>query len=132
MDISNSVTSFDAQMERIRLITGTRTQLELADLLGVKQSSISDAKRRGRIPPGWLVMLMRYKHANPDWILTGSGPVFVSFPPTEMHYETGDMVAERKSDKEALRRLPPRMLTEELLRRIAISQNEMCCTTTEK
>ncbi len=132
MDISNSVTSFDAQMERIRLITGTRTQLELAALLGVKQSSISDAKRRGRIPSGWLVMLMRYKHANPDWILTGSGPVFVSFPPTEMHYETGDMVAERKSDKEALQRLPPRMLTEELLRRIAISQNEMCCTTTEK
>ncbi len=129
MEISNSVSCFDEQMERIKLITGKRTQLELADLLGVKQSSISDAKRRGKIPSGWLVMLMRYKHANPDWV---SGPVFVSFPPVEPHYETGDAAAERKADEEALRRLSPRMLAEELLRRIAISQNEAYCSKTDK
>ena len=132
MEISNSVSCFDEQMERIKLITGKRTQLELADLLGVKQSSVSDAKRRGKIPSGWLVMLMRYKHANPDWVLTGSGPVFVSFPPVEPHYETGDAAAERKADEEALRRLSPRMLTEELLRRIAISQYEADCSKAEK
>lgn len=132
MDMSNPATNFDAQMERIRLITGKRTQLELAELLGVKQSSVSDAKRRGRIPSGWLVMLMRYKQANPDWILTGSGPVFVSFPPVEPHYETVDAAAERRADDEALRRLPPRMLAEELLRRIAISQNEAYCAKAEK
>ena len=36
-----------------------RTQAELAEFLGIKQSSISDAKRRKTIPP--------------DWILTGQG-----------------------------------------------------------
>lgn len=41
-------------MERIRFITGTETQAELADLLGVRQSFISDAKRRGKIPSSWL------------------------------------------------------------------------------
>ncbi len=119
---------FDAQMERIKLITGKNTQVELADLLGVKQCSVSDAKRRGKIPAGWLVILMRYKHANPEWILTGKGPMFVYFPPTEPRYETGDEAAERKANEEALRRLSSRMLADELVRRIAVSQAEAYCS----
>ena len=50
-----NASAFDKQMERIKLITGKRTQTELADLLGIRQSSVSDAKRRGKIPSGWLV-----------------------------------------------------------------------------
>ena len=115
-------------MERIKLITGKRTQVELADLLGVKQSSISDAKRRGKIPSSWLVILMRYKHANPEWILTGNGSTFVSAPPAEPRYETGDEAAERRADEEALRRLPSRMLADELVRRIAVSQDKSYCS----
>ena len=45
-------------------ITGCRTQTHLADLLGSRQSSISD----------WLVKLLRLKGINPEWILTGLGP----------------------------------------------------------
>ena len=51
-----------------------RTQTELADLFGIKQSSISDAKKRQAIPAEWLVKLLRLKGINPEWILTGLGP----------------------------------------------------------
>lgn len=64
---------FDAALERIREITGKRTQVELAAVLNIRQSSISDAKRRRSIPAEWLVRLLRQYGTNPDWILTGLG-----------------------------------------------------------
>ena len=36
-----------------------RTQAELAEFLGIKQSSISDAKKRKTIPPDWLLTALR-------------------------------------------------------------------------
>lgn len=80
--------NFDTQMERIKLITGKRTQIELADFFGIRQSSISDAKRRGKIPSGWLVILMRVKNVHPEWILTRTGPCFMVQPIEDGHYET--------------------------------------------
>lgn len=47
---TSRATSFDAQMERIHRATGTRTQVELAEFLGIRQSAVSDARRRGKIP----------------------------------------------------------------------------------
>ncbi len=73
-----SKNSFDEQMDRIRQITGTRTQLELANLLGIRQSSVSDAKRRGMIPVKWLDTLRRLKNVNPDWILYGVGAQYLA------------------------------------------------------
>ena len=119
---------FDAQMERIKLITGKRTQVELADFFGIQQSSISDAKRRGKIPSSWLVVLMQAKNVFPEWVLTGKGPCYVTLPTPPGCYETGDAAAERKADEEALRRLPSRMLADELVRRIAVSQEEAFCS----
>lgn len=46
----NSVNIFDSQIERIKLATGKRMQVELANFFGIRQSSVSDAKRRGKIP----------------------------------------------------------------------------------
>lgn len=127
MNLVNSAVSFNEQMERIKLITGKRTQVELADLLGVRQSSVSDAKRRGRIPSGWLVTLMRYKHANPEWILTGNGPTFISFSPVDLQSEAEGEAEECRADTLALRRLPSRMLADELVRRIVVSQERKFC-----
>ena len=124
MDVKeNTRRVFEEQMKRIKFITGKHTQVDLAALLGVKQSSISDAKKRGNIPPSWLVILMRCKHANPEWILTGNGPAFFSIPPGEPCYETGDEAAERQIAEEALRHVPSRMLADELVRRIALSRD---------
>ncbi len=128
MNPANAHARFNEQMERIKFITGKRTQIELADLLGIKRSSVADAKRRGKIPSSWLVILMRVKNVHPEWILTGKGPYSLSKQPEVGHYETGDEAAVRRADEEALRRLPSRMLADELVRRIAVSQDKMYCS----
>ena len=53
------------------------TQVELAAFLGIRQSSISDAKRRNAIPAEWLIKLLRLKGIHPEWILTGLGPKYL-------------------------------------------------------
>ncbi len=60
-------------LKRFFEAAGYRTQVELAEFLGIKQSSVSDAKERGSIPSDWLLTLWRKKGVNPDWILTGQG-----------------------------------------------------------
>jgi hypothetical protein len=64
-------------LSRVFEATGTRTQVELADFLDIRQSSISDAKRRGSIPDNWLVTILRKANVNPEWILTGQGGRFM-------------------------------------------------------
>lgn len=61
-------------LDRVYEAAGCRTQTELAKFLGMRQSSISDAKKRGKIPSDWLLTLWRKTGINPDWILTGHGP----------------------------------------------------------
>ena len=62
-----------ARLQRVFEAAACRTQIELATFLGVRQSSISDAKRRGSIPPEWLVTLLLKQWINPAWVLTGKG-----------------------------------------------------------
>ena len=63
----------EARLARVFEAVGCRTQVELASFLDIRQSSISDAKRRGRIPSDWLVKLL-HRSIHPAWILTGEGP----------------------------------------------------------
>jgi hypothetical protein len=67
--------SFEDAYARIQAATRTRTQTEIANLLGIKQSSISDAKKKNTIPDGWLVSLYRSMGLEPDWVLYGQEPV---------------------------------------------------------
>lgn len=60
-------------MARIFEATGCRSQKELGQLLGVRQSAISCAGTRRSIPDRWLLWLVREKGVNPEWILTGQG-----------------------------------------------------------
>lgn len=60
---------FGQCMERIKMATGEKTQVGIAKILGIRQSSISDAKKRGAIPTSWLIGLYTYRKINPDWIL---------------------------------------------------------------
>ncbi|MGE4552784.1 MAG: helix-turn-helix domain-containing protein [Desulfovibrionaceae bacterium] len=62
---------FAAALLRIHQILGTHTQAQLADKLGIRQSSISDAKRRSSIPPAWLLFLATEYGAHPEWIVRG-------------------------------------------------------------
>jgi hypothetical protein len=64
--------------ERIKIATGLQTQVELAELLGIRQSSISDVcRRRCKIPDSWLITIWRKTKINPDWIETGQGKKFL-------------------------------------------------------
>jgi len=66
--------AFDEALDRIKRATGARTQVDLAAILGIRQSSISDAKRRQSIPADWLLKLYRSHGLNPDWITSGEAP----------------------------------------------------------
>ncbi len=67
--------TFEDAYARIQAATKTRTQTEIATVLGIKQSSISDAKKKNTIPDGWLVTLYRTYGLEPDWILYGQPPL---------------------------------------------------------
>jgi len=66
---------FEDVYARIQAATRTRTQTEIAEILGIKQSSISDAKKKNTIPAGWLVTLNLQLGLEPLWILTGQEPM---------------------------------------------------------
>lgn len=89
-------------MRRIHTITGTRTQSELAELLEIRQSSVADAKRRNSIPSDWLMTLFRKLGANPDWLETGTGPMYLR---TDKGYgvfeDVATVVTEHMADPQA-------------------------------
>lgn len=71
------MSNFDEIIERIKLATRTRTQIELAAVLDIRQSSISDAKRRNSIPSDWCMKLFERFGLSPDWIKKGAGPMYL-------------------------------------------------------
>lgn len=68
-------TTFEAQYKRVFDAAECRTQTQLADILEIRQSSISDSKKRKSIPSDWLVKLLERKRVNPEWVRTGVGPM---------------------------------------------------------
>jgi phage repressor protein C with HTH and peptisase S24 domain len=73
----NMTADFNKILERIKQATGARTQVELATVLDIRQSSISDAKRRNSIPSDWYIKLFRKYGLNPDWLAEGKGPHYL-------------------------------------------------------
>lgn len=69
--------NFDEVFERIKFATKTRTQVELAEVLDIRQSSISDAKRRNSVPSDWYMKLFEQFGLNPDWLKKGNGPMYL-------------------------------------------------------
>ena len=112
-----------ARLARVFEAAGCRTQLELAAILDIRQSSISDAKRRGAIPSDWLVKILQLRGVNPDWIMDGIGPKFLapSDKPTDTNYPYESFPPVRACDAEIVRKVlrcfPARDLESELCRR---------------
>ena len=76
---------FDAAYVRICEVCGVKTQTELSAYLGIRQSSISDARRRVALPAAWLLTLLAREGVNPAWLLTGEGSKYLvpsSLPPS--------------------------------------------------
>ena len=76
---------------RIQLATNTKTQNDLAAILEVRQSSISDAKRRHAIPPGWFLTLFEKFGLSQDWLRYGIGPMYLR---TEQGYVPQELPTE--------------------------------------
>ena len=57
---------FDQFMEQVKELFGEVTQQDLAELLGVKQPTVSAAKQRGRVPLSWIIRLRRLL-GNEQW-----------------------------------------------------------------
>lgn len=64
---------YEETMARIKIVSRTQTQTELAKLLEVSQSSVAEAKRRQSIPADWYLKLFEKLGVNPDWLKKGNG-----------------------------------------------------------
>lgn len=113
----------DTPLSRVFESAGCRTQIELAKLLGIRQSSISDAKKRNSIPAEWLVTLLRLRNVNPEWILSGTGPKFLSRAPDGKDLADTpeqDAAMSTAPSPDVLRYFSSRDLADELLRRTGV------------
>lgn len=59
---------------RVLEAAGAHTQQDLAERLGIRQSSVSDAKKKKRVPASWILSLCLEAGYNPRWLLTGEPP----------------------------------------------------------
>ena len=123
----NSRPLWTSRLARVFEAAGCRTQTELAAFLGVRQSSISDAKKRGSIPADWLLTLLWKTWINPIWVLTGQGTR--TLQPAENAESVGEV-----SVPIVVRCPPPDCTTDELVqeivrravRRMAWNEDEVC------
>lgn len=69
---------FDIFFERVAQATGLRTLSDLADLLGVNRSAVTQARKKDSVPATWLLHLYRQKGLNPDWLEGGPGPDIIA------------------------------------------------------
>ena len=68
--------SFDEIFRRFQSLTGTSTQQELADVLGIVNRPFR-IQKRGTVPPGWFLVLFEMRGVNPDWLKQGKGPIYL-------------------------------------------------------
>lgn len=108
-------TVYEAMLRRVFEAAKCRTQAELAAFLGIRQSSVSDAKKRQVIPAEWLVALLRQSNTHPDWVLTGTGMRFIA--PAGISEEYPSVRSAEK--KRMLMQFSTQELAEELLRRVS-------------
>ena len=69
---------FDSFLSRLRQATTITSQANLAKALGISRAAITQAKNNDSIPMNWIIQLSRQFNMNPDWLVTGVGPIDLS------------------------------------------------------
>ncbi|MDQ7831004.1 MAG: S24 family peptidase [Desulfovibrionaceae bacterium] len=64
---------FDAFFQRAGRTCGVKSQSELAGLLGVHRSAVTQAKNKDSVPKSWALTLSGLFGVDPQWLLTGVG-----------------------------------------------------------
>ena len=61
-------------LDRLLQGAGLRRDSQLAELLGVSPQAVSQARRKGRIPDGWVIKVAAQFGLSTDWIFFGKKP----------------------------------------------------------
>ncbi len=68
---------FHISIQRVFKTLGISSQNELASIIGVNPSAITQARKRDVFPDKWILQLYRRHGINPDWIEEGKEPIFL-------------------------------------------------------
>jgi len=68
---------FQKFIQRVYEAAGIESQTDLARILGVNRSAVTQARKKGAIPDRWLLQLFRGYGLNPEWLETGVGSTFL-------------------------------------------------------
>ena len=66
----------DDMLERFLQVTKSKTYAALAEALKITPQSLSDAKRKGKIPPSWAIDIAERYNVSVDWLLFGRNSTF--------------------------------------------------------
>lgn len=72
-----SASRFESFLQRIFQATGVTSQTELASVLKINRSAITQARKKNSIPDKWILQLYKTYGLSPDWVETGSGQTFI-------------------------------------------------------
>ncbi len=70
--------NYDSVWERVKFSTNIKNQTDLANIVGIRQSSVSDRKKSGIWPIEWAYKIGKEYNLCTEWILTGEGPKKIS------------------------------------------------------
>ena len=69
--------SFDIFFTRVTEATEIGSLAQLAELLQVNRSAITQARKKGSVPAAWKLRLFKKLGLNPDWLEGGAGPPII-------------------------------------------------------
>lgn len=79
--------SFEEVWPRIQAATGWKKDADLRRFLVISSGSMTQAKKRGRMPIEWLYEIYQEYGVSIDWLLSGHGPMFEKDRVTPEHQE---------------------------------------------
>ena len=68
---------YNTIIERVYEATGIDSQTELARVLKINRSAVTQARKKGQVPDRWLLQLYRKFGLNPEWLEKGAGRTFL-------------------------------------------------------
>ena len=69
-------TSPKAVLERLKQGTGSKTDKDLAEKLGVAQQSVYNVNAKDKVPEGWVRKLALQYNLSTDWLYFGEGTMY--------------------------------------------------------
>ena len=74
---------FESFLQRVFRTTDITTQTELAAVLQINRSAITQARKKDTVPARWILQLFRTFGLNPIWLESGSGEPYLKPSPAE-------------------------------------------------